>query len=218
MDNLIQELRWPKFQWRYKGSLSILSALLAFIPVGFPGLMVGISAGYRVLVGILIFLSTFLLVTAILWFFEAVRTIVKRVSCCPKLMETYNVEQRELTVKNETLMEENIELNKTLSDTLLNQIKDRSFEIKNAAIIKERFYISLAHKLGYKVAEGDMVYVIDKKDSMFMGLFKVTELHDEFYYAEGIKSIDPLWLGYVRQWGETKMLPNMVAICIYEGG
>ena len=65
---------------------------------------------------------------------------------------------------------------------------------------------------------GDIVDVLDQDDNKFMGRFKVTESRENDYYAEGIINIDALWLGYVRQQGETTVIPHMVAICIHKGG
>lgn len=218
MDKLIPELWWPKFKWHFNVWQTIVLAWLAYVLSVFPGMMEGRSAGYRVLVGVLIFLSVFLLIMTIQWLFTAGRTIVRRVIFYPKLMETYNVERRDLTEINEALTESNTELHKTGVYLLQNHFNARSFEIRKAAFTKGRIYILLARKSGYKMVVGDIVDVIDQEDNRFMGRFKVIELRENDYYAVGTGKIDGLWSGYVREQGETEVMPRMVAICIFEGG
>lgn len=208
LGGLMQELRWPKFRWRVRVAvwLTIVSAVITSVIFLCPDLSAGRSVGYRVLLWILIIFSTFLLV-AIPWFFTAGRTIVERVRWHPKLLETYNGERHELA-----------DMQKIVVDIVQNHIFARSFEIRKAAFTKGRLCILLARRSGYEMAAGYMVDVIDQEDNKFMGKFKVTELHENAYYAEEISNIDPVWLGYVRQQGETEVIPHMVAICIHKGG
>jgi hypothetical protein len=49
---------------------------------------------------------------------------------------------------------------------------------------------------------------------MPMGLFRVTEVRSDEYYAKGVRNIDPLWMGHLRKRQETSLLPSMVAFHI----
>jgi hypothetical protein len=62
------------------------------------------------------------------------------------------------------------------------------------------------------------VEVIDYRDGKTMGRFRVTEVRQEEYYAEGISYVDPVWSGLVRERGETTVTPWMIAMHPQGGG
>jgi len=51
-----------------------------------------------------------------------------------------------------------------------------------------------------------------------MGMFIITEKRDEVFYAKGIGHVDSLWMGEVKQKGETTITPFMIAVHVPRGG
>jgi hypothetical protein len=65
--------------------------------------------------------------------------------------------------------------------------------------------------------KGDLVSILHKEDSMVMGIFKITEIREDAYYAVAHSSIDPVFGGFIRDRGSITIVPNMVATHIPQG-
>lgn len=206
-NDLKPELNWPKLRWRVTRNLTIVMGLLAIILFIFPSLTEEKSNEYRILVAVLIILIPFIFFTAIPWSYEAMRVTIRRVRRYPRLLGISKGEWSALT-----------KLQKSMAEYLMNQIKHHGFEIELVAFRKGKLYILIAKQSATDLNMGDVFEVIDYVDPKPMGQFKVTEIRDELYYAEGINRVDKLWMGYVQKYGETKCNPDMVAIHIPEGG
>lgn len=204
---LSPELNWPKFQWNVTKWLTIASFLIGALLLIFPGWSEGKFDEYRILVAVLIIMSPFLLFTAFPWICKVSTVTARRLRCYPKLLETSKGQGRDLKA-----------MNKMIVDFIQNHINSNSFEIVRSAFTNEKLYILLARQSGKEMVVGNIVEVLHKKDNMLMGRFKVTELREKVYYAEGISHVDPLWLGYVRKQGEIQIQPHMIAIHVPNGG
>ncbi len=201
------ELTWPKFSWNVTKWFTIGSFVIGALLLIFPDWSEGKFDEYRILAAVLIIMSPFLLFTAFPWILQAGFVTIKRVRRYTKLLEAYNAESSKLT-----------ELQKTMVAYLQNQINYNKYEIRLAAFKDGKLYILLPRHSVSRMALGDIAEVIDVRDSLPMGQFIVTEIRDEFYYAVGINHVDQVWLGYVRQQGETKFTPYLIAIHIPQGG
>jgi len=143
-----------------------------------------------------------ILVPNIIWLICSVMIILKRIICYPKL---YNITVQKLSdiikLKDSIIkLSESIESNNT-------------FEITSATCYeKNLLYIAIRKNNNKKLEKFDNILTLDRKDGKIMGLFQITEVKENEYYAEEKSNIDPLWKGYVKQNGEISMIPNIIAI------
>ncbi len=202
-----RELLWPKLHWRATPYFTAVSVLIAIILFAFPGLSEGRFDQYRILIAILIILLPFILFTGIPWLYRAIPTIIKRVVYYTEIRRVYLETKKDYT-----------ELQKTMVEYLMNQIDCHKLEINLAGFKGGKLYLLLLRKPEVYIELGDIVEVIDSSDYMPMGQFKITEMRSEVYYAEEASHVDKLWLGYVKEHGETKFSPNITALHIPRGG
>lgn len=85
-------------------------------------------------------------------------------------------------------------------------------------IIDGKLYLSIARGAESPLGVDDQIVVIHLADRLTMGMFKIVQVRDADYYAVATSAVDPVWLGQVREVGESSMFPNMVAIPVPEGG
>jgi len=207
IETVVSELSWPKLHWRATTYFTAVSGLLTILLFAFPGLSEGRFDQYRILIAVLIIIFPFILFTGIPWLYRAIPTIVKRVIYYTEIRRAYLETKRDFT-----------ELKKTMVEYLTNQIDCRKLEINLAGFKDGKIYLLLLRKSEVNIEIGDIVEVIDSRDYMPMGQFEITEIRSEVYYAEEASHVDKLWLGYVKEHGETKFSPNMIACHIPRGG
>lgn len=207
VETVVSELSWPKLHWRATTYFTVVSGLLTILLFAFPGLSEGRFDQYRILIAVLIIILPFILFTGIPWLYRAIPTIVKRVIYYTEIRRGYLETKKDFT-----------ELQKTMAEYLMNQIDCHKLEINLAGFKDGKIYLLLLRKSEVNVELGDIVEVIDSRDYMRMGQFKITEIRSEVYYAEEASHVDKLWLGYVKERGETKFSPNMTALHIPRGG
>ena len=196
-----RELSWPKLQWRATLYLTIVSVLLAIVLFVAPGLSEGRFDKNRILIGVIIIVIPFVVFTGIPWLYKAIRTIEKRIIYYPEIQRAYLETKKDFT-----------EIHKAMTGYLMNQIGCHKLEIQLAAFKDGKIYLMLFRKSGVEIKLGDVVEVIDSRDYKSMGQFRITEIRSEAYYAEEASHVDKLWLGYVKMHGETRFLPNMIAL------
>lgn len=201
------ELTWPKLHWRATTYVTIASGLIAILLFAFPELSEGRFNQYRILIAVLIIILPFILFTVIPWLYRAIPTIVKRVMCYKEIRRAYLETKRDFT-----------ELKITMVEYLTNLFDSRKLEINLAGFKNGKLFLLLLRKPEVNIELGDIVEVIDSRDYMPMGQFKITEVRNEVYYAEEASHVDKLWSGYVKEHGETKFSPNMTALYIPRGG
>lgn len=197
---------WPKFQWRMGLLFTIASFLLTSILLIFPNLSEGRFSCYRIFLIVFMIVGPFIIISVLPWLFKVVLTITKRVDYYPALLEISKTQQQDLT-----------NMRNAIAELLQNIPKSITFEIKRASFTNGKLYILLRKSDGNMII-GDRVEIIDTEDGMSMGQFKVTEIRMDVYYAEEIGHIDPVWSGYIREKGETEVIPHMKAIYIPRGG
>jgi len=207
VETVAREFSWPKLHWRATPYFTAVSVLIAIILFAFPELSEGRFDQYRILIAILIILLPFILFTGIPWLYRAIPTIIKRVVYYTEMRRVYLETKKDFT-----------ELQKTMVEYLMNQIDCHKLEINLAGFKDGKIYLLLLRKSEINIALGDMLEVIDSRDYMPMGQFKITEIRSEVYYAEEASHVDKLWLGYIKERGETKFSPNMTALHIPQGG
>jgi hypothetical protein len=201
-----RELSWPKLQWRATLYFTIVSVLLAIVLFVAPWLSEGRFDKNRILIAVIIIVIPFVVFTGIPWLYKAIRTIVKRVIYYPEIQRVY------LDTKKDFM-----ELHKAMTGYLMNEIGCHKLEIQLAAFKDGKIFLILLRKAEVDIKLGDVVEVIDSRDYQSMGQFRITEIRSEVYYAEEARHVDKLWLGYVKIHGETKFLPNMIALHIPRG-
>ena len=207
VETVVREFSWPKLHWRATTYFTVVSGLLTILLFAFPGLSEGRFDQYRILIAVLIIIFPFILFTGIPWLYRAIPTIVKRVIYYTEIRRGYLETKKEFT-----------ELQKTMAEYLMNQIYCHKLEINLAGFKDGKIYLLLLRKPEVNIEIGDIVEVIDSRDYMTMGQFKITEIRSEVYYAEEASHVDKLWLGYVKEHGETKFSPNMTALHVPQGG
>jgi len=97
-------------------------------------------------------------------------------------------------------------------------IEDRLLEIDWATYQGDKFIIALKNRSKLNIKKGNKISVFDKRDTVPMGQFEITEVRDDKYYAIGIKNIDPVWLGYVKRVGETRAVPYYITAIYLPSG
>jgi hypothetical protein len=199
------DLKWPRVQWRINLWLDLISVLLAFIVLFWPGLVQEGLEHIRFLVGIPLLLVP-LLVPVLPWLCKVSYVVCRRAHYYPTLRQRA---QREIDKLNE--------MEKNLFDIALTSSAGHLFEIARAGCYEDKLWIVLNKPKSPKLAEGDALLVAHIEDGRAMGLFEVTQVRDTEYYAIGISSVDALWWGYVRQQGEVTIMPHMAAIHVPQG-
>jgi predicted DNA-binding antitoxin AbrB/MazE fold protein len=193
-----KSFEWPR--WKYSFKLlknipSILAIVVFFIP--------NLELKYRIILGIFLFVLLPVLIQTFLWITKIIVIIFKRTNYYPNLYADY----QNITSKLE-------ELKKLFFYFLINSIKDKILEIKGAKYQGGKLYIVLKNNSKLNLKEGNKIIVIDKKDSVYLGQFEITEVRNGEYLAIGVKNIDSVWHGYVKQEGETTIMPNIAAISL----
>ena len=109
------------------------------------------------------------------------------------------------------------ELKELFFHRFINSVEDKIHEIKAAKFQRGKLYIVLKNNSKLNLKEGNKIEVIDKRDLVYLGQFEITEVRNNEYFAIGVKNIDSVWKGYVRQEGETTIMPNIAAIYLPSG-
>ena len=193
-------LNWPRWKYSFKW-LTIISFVLAL----FVFLIPEFERKYRFIVVIFLLMLTILIQT-FLWVTKIIVIIFKRTKY---FQDLYNYSQN--------VSSELGELKELYFDRLINSIEDKIHEIKGATIQRGKLYIVLKNNSKLNLKEGNKIAVIDKKDLVYLGQFEITEIRNNEYFAIGVKNIDSLWKGYVKQEGETTIMPNIAAIYLPSG-
>lgn len=202
-----RELLWPKLHWRLTPYFTGVAVLLAIILFMFPRLSEGRFDQYRIFVAILIILFPFIFFTGIPWLYRAIPTIVQRVIYYAEIRRVYLETRKDYK-----------ELQKTMVEYLMNQVECYKLEINLAGFKDGKIYLLLLRKSGVNIELGDMVEVIDSRDYKLMGQFKITEIRSTVYYTEESRYVDKVWMGYIKERGETRLSPYMTALHIPRGG
>ena len=181
--------------------LTVIPFVLGFLVFFWPELAAHKSLQYiRIPVGIALVLTPFL-VPVLAWLYKTGSVVCRRAHYYPSLRQRAQREIDELD-----------EMKKNLFDILQATSADSLFEIARARYYQDRLHIVLNKRKSPRLAKGDTLVAVDMEDAKAMGLFEVTEVRDAEYYAIGIRGIDAVWLGFVRQQRETRVMPNMRAI------
>jgi hypothetical protein len=199
-DSLPPRLEKPQWQWLPR-LLELVPFLLGFVLLFFPTL---IDSWVRWPIGVVL-MSAPVSVPALIWLCKAGRVAFQRVRHYSCLYEYAQSTGADLT-----------QAQRRIYGFLQRQVETRASEITGACHRDGKLYITLKKHRGRRLAKGDSLLVLDNEDGKLMGEFEVTEVRADEYYAVGVNAVDPVWLGRVRQQGETRMLPGMVAIQPYK--
>lgn len=181
------KLEYPKFHWRWEFWLTFISYLF-------------IIWAPELTIKIILFLIP-IIVPTVFWFAKVMLIIIKRARFYPQAY-------RHLQFVNQNLRD----LQKEFAEVVLKGKAESILEISRAAYLKGNLYLTLLKFKGITLNVGDEVTVIDKQDIKLMGVFEITQLRKNEYYAKGVKEVDRLWLGFVQQNGEVNTFPDLVAI------
>jgi hypothetical protein len=203
MDNelLPPTLSWPKWDWRFNLSLSVISAVIALVIFFFPGFATENSKlqVIRITVGFVFALFP-IFVPGFLWCWNAGRVLCQRIGNYPRLHQYAQRGRDELT-----------ELYGFVSSYIQNEFSNRAFEITAAMCGHDDFYIILKKRESPKLVEGSRLAAIDTKDGKLMGWFEVTEERSTGYYARNVSHLDIVWKSYVLKLGESHVIPHIIA-------
>jgi len=187
-------LKWPR--WKCPSIwFTVLSFALALINF----LILNLEQKYRFIIGILLLISPILIQT-FLWIIKTFVIIFKRISCYSNLYNKYQM------------------FKESISILWKNCIEDRLLEIYWATYQGDEFIIVLKNSSKLNIEKGNKILVFDKRDAFPMGQFEITDVRDDKYYAICTKNIDPVWLGYVKQVGETRAVPYYIAAIYLPSG
>lgn len=202
-----QELAWPEFSLRRaEYIISFIASIIGIISFSFPQIIN--SQWYKEYhtYGILLILPVFYYVFK--WFIFLIGIIIKRIKYYPQLFDQCN----QLNKTNQELNQGIVELQKNFPNRIM-------LDLIRASVIENKLYLSIGKNDKATLAEEDTITVIDIKDSMLMGVFDIIQIRQDDYYALGKEnSVDPLWLGYIRERNsEVSIFPNLIAIYIPKG-
>lgn len=146
-------------------------------------------------------------------------TAHNRVRSYPRLHHRAHRDAKELgeTVKELAQVRESRRHAGDLIRFMRRLVAELAFELTKARYDRGKLYIVLKFKEGPKLSEGDILVVVDMVDGFVMGRFTVTEERGDGYYAVSEPSVDPVWLGDIRQAGEVTVLPSMYAFLVRRG-
>ncbi len=185
-------LNWPRWKYSFKW-LTFIPYILGLVVFIIPDL----GNKYRYIIGIFLLMLPILIQT-FLWITKIIVIILKR------------------TIYYQNIFSELEELKELFFYVMGDYIKNKIIEIKGAKYQKDKLYIVLKNNSKLNLKEGNKIVVIDRRDSVYLGQFEITEVLKSECFAVGIK-VDPVWQGYVRQEGETTIMPNIAAIYLPSG-
>ena len=205
---MTQELLPPELdrpRWEWWGNIwgSVVQVVLAFLVFFFPNL-VGIDESLqplRLIIGIPILLLPILGPT-LLWLFKAGVVTYKRARYYPTLRHRTRRDEDDLARANQTIFA-------FLQNATSGQVYalDRAWYDRNT----DQLFIVLEKNGTHDLTRGDSVAVLHTSGTRYMGLFEVTEVRAQEYYARGVTNVDPLWMGQMREQIEVRVLPFMIA-------
>ncbi|MBD0370283.1 MAG: hypothetical protein ICV60_05570 [Pyrinomonadaceae bacterium] len=201
-DTPLPSLEWPQVQWRLGNNLlSIISSLFGLFIFIFPYLNEKeFPLKFRLLIGLPLLLTP-VIIPIVIWLCGTGRVAYLRCIYYSPLQQRIQHHANEL-----------MDTKKALFSVVEHDIESREFEIMRAKYEQGKLYIALKRRKSPKLATGDTLIAIHKEDGLAMGQFEVTEERSGEYHAIGVKGIDGLWLGFMKEHGETALLPYMTAI------
>jgi hypothetical protein len=167
-------------------------------------MFLNLSLKLRIIIGIGI-ATLPLLADIFRWGFSTIGVMIQRVQIYPRLQKDYYELQSQFDELKDSFFR-------------LAMKGTKVYEIISAKNQRGSLFIALRTKEGDSLSHGQRIIIIDKSDQTYMGQFEVVEDFPGGYYARGMKDIDPVWLGYIHEYGESKMMPNVVGISIPIGG
>ena len=181
--------------------LALMPFLLGFVLFFFPELTANSPAlvGLRLKVGVPLLLAP-LLVPVIVWMGRTITVAAQRVKLYTQLHFVAAQALNDLEG-----------VKRSYFDLAWQKAQDK-LEITKVAYLDGKIIIRVLKGKPCRVKQGDSLAVVHKEDSLLMGIFQVTEIRSQEIYAKGISHVDALWLGYIREQGETDMTPNLTAI------
>lgn len=182
-------LAWPEWRWHWEPVGLFISLALGVVAL----LVADWSIGLRLVVVIGLLLLG-LLVPPCKWLFAVLRVAWRRVQSYPDLL-------RRLRARD------------GIVESLLQSLWSSSFVFDILRVKDEagRIYIEVRRKPAPQLLVGDQLIVVDIRDALPMGLFEITQVRENEYYAVG-NCLDPMFEGYVRQEGLVTMIPNAGAL------
>jgi hypothetical protein len=201
-DSPLPNLKWPQWQWGWGNNvLSIISSLLGLAVFIFPSLSEsGFPLKFRLLIGIPLLLMP-IIIPILIWLSKTSRVVYLRCIYYSPLRQRAQQHADEL-----------MDTRKALFSIVKHDIESLEFEIMRAKYDHGKLYIALKRRKSLRLTKGDTLIAIHKDDGLAMGQFEITEERTGEYLAIGVKGIDRLWLSYMKNQGETALLPYMAAI------
>lgn len=204
-DPLPPDLNWPRWRWlsaQWLGISGLIISSIAFFVQG-PDQPLRI----RIFITVAVLVLVTLLLPALVWLWGVATVTYKRVRSYPLLLQHAQRDATKLARAEEAL-------NQAEKWIFSLVAIGRKFELAKARYDREKLYIVLKVREDLELFKGDILAVIHTDDQRRMGWFTVTEERGDGYYAVGTDSVDPLWMGDMRERGEVTVLPYMFAILV----
>lgn len=191
---------WPKSGW-WLTAASLALGILAVFLKGFTD----IKFLYQIALAIAIVALSPIAIKLVIHLGRLLATLIRRLIIFGQLLE-------ELRQTTDNL----IRTQETISFFRNNLLQTNFVEILRLQYFKQKLYLVVYRNQEKELEEGNKLVVLDTNDGLIMGYFNVTEVRRDEYIAEVNGSVDPLWMGYLRQTGESEMrVPaNLVAILL----
>lgn len=170
-----------------------VAALITFLFVSFSS--VGLFA--RIIITAFAFLIAPLGVSIFSYGYKLLCYIRKRLSVYDDLYIDWLTLNERLSKANETVL------------SLGSSVERKNvLELKRVHFFRDKLHVFIKKRRGLSLEEGQLIVVIDISDGLTLGYFRVSEVRQSEYLAQQEDdSIDPLWLGFIKNTGESEMYP-----------
>lgn len=95
---------------------------------------------------------------------------------------------------------------------VINTREKNVFEIEKVDYHQNKIFIAVSRKKALELKIHDKLVVVHRGDGLLMGFFRIVDIRENEYYAQGVGNVDPVWSGYVRERGEISINPFLAAV------
>ncbi len=199
-------LNWPRLEWNSEMWLTLIPFVMSFVVFFYPKFAEDNRyEKIRFAIGLPLLFAP-LYIPIIVWLWKLVGVGVRRI---------LNYPQSRLQTENANC--ELFQLKQEIFRLVKNTRENIVFEIGKVAYHQNTIYIAVRWKKELELKRDDTLVVLHLDDGRLMGIFRVVEIRENEYYAQGVRHVDPLWSGYVREREEIGINPFLAAFYVPQG-
>jgi hypothetical protein len=207
---------WPRWNWRDAGLwFTISGTIISFLTYIVPSLPRRPLQTRLIIAGVT-FVASGLVFLFLAHLCRVLRVAWGRLQAYQELSDLAERRWEKIAQIEEQRDREAFQYQEAIRDLLV-MTGAKRFEMDRTQYYDNTLYIVLKKLRGIKLEKKHKVSVFDMETYNILGVFEVTEERDNKYWARNVGQIDPVWLGYAREPGNSEAPPNTVAIWMQGG-